>query len=267
MTDAQKLWSRSAPTRARPVRNAGGFYRSAETQDRRFGGIPLTTANDAVVAAIRLAYKVAEAQVDRSTRFATGLRTAGDRAIGPRSDRKAVDAVEKLLTNALMSGLAWWEGSVAEGRCPVRRLAAAEYQMLGQILGLGGRRGKPDAKDTAGGGREDREEPAPVFAARAGAGTRLPPLRIVHTGDPKERRPVRVREWELSLDGPLQTRLYFFSAEHLDTDALEAELIVEGRRAAASLNLDTPRRAPPGAWRAAICDDGGVQLGYVEILL
>src|SRR5690606_9638861 len=137
---AKKLWSRDTiPDEFNgPKRSAGGFYRSAaKGKDFEASGIPLNTANDAIVAAVRLGYKVAESVTRRGWRFADGLRAAGDRAVGPGSDRKALDAAEKVVFNALMSGLSWWEGSVADGRCPVKRLAAAEYQMLGSLLGLG----------------------------------------------------------------------------------------------------------------------------------
>ena len=48
-------------------------------------------------------YKVAEAQIDRSARLARRLREAGDQAVGPRSDRQALDATEQLVFRAMMA--------------------------------------------------------------------------------------------------------------------------------------------------------------------
>ncbi len=246
------------------MRNAGGFYRTAEGKDRA-GGIPLKTANDAVVAAVRLAYKVAEAQIDRSTRLARRLRDAGDRADGPRSDRRALDATEKLVMKALMSGLAWWEGSVAEGRCPVKRLAAAEYQMLGSMLGL---TPPPHAKASAARGPDDRpqrmkSERAADQAPQKAASSRAS-LQIVHRSERKDRRPVHIENWELATSADLQTDVYFFSVGDV-TSRPKAELVLSGKRGA-RLILDT-REFAPGGWRGAICDDKDVQVGFIEIVL
>ena len=73
--------------------------------------MPLIAAEDAVVAAVRLAYQVAETQIERSARLARRLRKAGDRAVGARSDRKAVDATEQMIVRAMMGALTWLEGS------------------------------------------------------------------------------------------------------------------------------------------------------------
>ena len=59
-TQADKSgWKRPNVSRTGPVRSAGGFYRTSQS-GRALGGVPLTTSEDAVVAAVRLAYDVAE---------------------------------------------------------------------------------------------------------------------------------------------------------------------------------------------------------------
>ena len=92
-------WARPPLARDRPVRTAGGLFRTAQGTsagiNTGLGGVPLIATEDAVVAAVRLAYKVADAQIDRSARLAQRLREAGDRAVGARSDRKAIDATEQ----------------------------------------------------------------------------------------------------------------------------------------------------------------------------
>lgn len=261
-----ELWSRRPPSRSAPVRSAGGFYRTAEAKGRAHGGVPLNSANDAVVAAVRLAYRVAESQIDRSARLANRLREAGDRAVGAQSERQAVDAVERLVMKTLMSGLAWWEASVAEGRCPVTRLAAAEYQMLGSMLGLTQPAPRKTQTRTSEEERERPErEPSRQTTARK-APTRLE-LEIVHKGSPRDRRPVLVQNWEIASDTALKTPVFFYSANDLEAEPLQAELVLSGRRGGARLFIDTPRKAARGLWRAAICDAEAIQLGFIEIVL
>lgn len=262
------LWSRQPPERTGPNRRAGGVYRTAEGKDRAFGGIPLQTANDAVVAAVRLAYKVAEAQIDRSTRLANRLRQAGDRAAGPHSDRQALDATEKLVMNALLSGLAWWEGSVAEGRCPVKRLAAAEYQMLGSILGLGPKAPAKGAAATQPAAPSDAtvtRSNSVKGAAAAAPSPRTHTLQIKHKGDKSKRRPVLVESWEFTGPSPFETEVYLYSVDTQAITPLEATLNVEDARA--YLTLGMPRSTKPHRWKAVICDEADFQVGYIEIVL
>ena len=121
--------------RSKPIRTAGGFYRTAEGGRPGVAGVPLTAAEDSVVAAVRMAYNVAEAQIERSARLARRLREAGDRAVGARSDRKAVDAVEQLMVKAIQGALVWLERT-ADDPDPVKRLLVAQYRLAGSMFGL-----------------------------------------------------------------------------------------------------------------------------------
>jgi hypothetical protein len=256
-------WARPALTRTGPQRGAGGFYRSAEGKDEKghqVGGVPLTTANAAVVAAVRLAYQVAEAQIDRSTRLARRLREAGDKEVGASSHRKAVDGAEHLVMKSLLSGLEWWEGSVAEGRCPVKRLAAAEYQMLGTILGFG-----PS---------QPAKSPAPPVSAAAAssAGERKPApskrrLTVVHKAKKEERRPVGIEAWELGAIEALEPKVYFYSVDRSDGKPIEAEVELRANGAEVRLLIATPPLATAGRWKCAVCDSNDVQVGFIEISL
>ncbi|MDB5947272.1 MAG: hypothetical protein JWQ33_2298 [Ramlibacter sp.] len=261
-------WSRPRPTRSGPRRNAGGLYRTAEGADGASGGVPLNTANAAVVAAVRLAYRVAEAQIDRSTRLAQRLRDAGDQEAGPHSDQKALDAAEKLVLKTMMSGLEWWEGSVAEGRCPVKRLAAAEYQMLGSILGLGpAKHAKKPPTDDAAAATSSAAWAADANGIGRKPATAMRRLQVVHKGERKDRRPVRIEAWEITLAGALQTVVYFFNADHGENEPIEAELEVSADNADIRLMIATPPRATPGRWKCAVCDSADVQVGSIEISL
>jgi hypothetical protein len=251
---ARKRWSRQPPTRTGPRRAGGGVYRTADREDGK-SGVALDSAEAAVVAAVRLAYQVAETQIDRSARLARRLRQAGDEQVGERSDATAVDAAERLVQKALLAGLEWWEGSVAEGRCPVKRLAAAEYQLLGTLLGLAPPAQAPERGRSAA-ATAPRVQPAP--AARR--------LQVVHQGDRKNRRAVRIEAWDLAATGPLQATVYFHSADHVDHEPIEAELQV-GADHALRLAIATPARAAGGRWKCAVCDDAGLQVGHIEISL
>jgi hypothetical protein len=269
-TDHSGLWIRKAPERTGPRRGAGGFYRTAEGKDRASGGIPLQTANDAVVAAVRLAYKVAEQQIERSTRLANALRKAGNRAAGPHSDVQALDATEKLVMNALLSGLAWWESSVAEGRCPVKRLAAAEYRMLGSILGLTpGASAKSQESRPPGGqaGATAAEASGGTRAETAAASTAARDLQIVHKGEKHDRRPVLIESWLYTGPRPFQTVVYFYSVDDLAREPLEAELDIGAKGGGALMRIGMPPRSAQQRWKAAICDEQDLQVGYIEILL
>jgi hypothetical protein len=265
LAKATKRWTREWPERTGPQRGAAGFYRTAQDAAAGVGGVPLGTANDAVVAAVRLAYKVAEAQIERSARLAQRLRTAGDRAVGPGSERLALDATEKLVMDAMMAGLAWWEGSVAEGRCPVKRLVAAEYEMMGNVLGLS-KRAKPDTAASVSAGKA-ASAPEPEATPRRGNAPSTPAIQVVHRGDRKDFRPVMVRVWELATRDEFSTQLYFFNVADSTMEPLEAELVVSGKGTPARLIMATPRASPSGQWRAAICDGDSVQVGFVEIVL
>ena len=127
---------RSAQSERRPLLSQRGRRR------RRGGGVPLDSVESAVTAAVRMGYKVAAAQIERTARIARRFRDAGDQAAGARrdqgesSERKALDASEQLIFKALMAGLGWLEGVAADNGNPVRRIAAAQFQMLGAMLGL-----------------------------------------------------------------------------------------------------------------------------------
>jgi hypothetical protein len=301
-------WVRPALERAQPIRTAGGFYRTAEETGagEGRGGQPLNNVDDAVIAAVRLAYRVADKQVERSTRLARQLRQAGRKAAGPTAERDALDAMERLVLKTVLSGLSWWEGSVADGRCPVRRLAAAEYRMLGSILGLvmpergsnpaspasgfaagfadpaarGGDTSSaaadatPRGNGTASAAADARQQypgGQPPHAATDAAPTPPPPaqpaIEIVHEGDVRRRRFIESKTFVLAAAGASsETFELFFQHAQHSGDPLTATLEVDAS-APARLRFGDINVAAPGLWRAVICGAGGVQRGYIEIAL
>jgi hypothetical protein len=253
-------YSRPELPRSGPNRSAGGFYRTSDGGGTGFGGrgIPLHAAEDAVVATVRLAYKVADAQVQRSARLASRLRQAGDRAVGGQSDLQALDAAESLVLRAMMSALSWLEG-VADDKAPLRRLMTAEYRMIGSVLGLGSAEtpARPDRAPAA-----KQAEPAPQTAGSPQANLPGAPRPTVKHAD-KRARYVNVRR--LQVDGKTINELVirFYRVEQSAGEPFEGELAID--QGTATLTVDPPNDAPAGHWRAAVCDDDAVQIGFVEI--
>jgi len=251
-----------------PNRRGGGFYRTAEGEGK-LGGVPLKSAEDAVVAAVRMGYKVAEAQIERSASLAKRLRNAGDRAVGPNSDRQALDATERLVFRSLMAGLGWLESAAAEGGSPLRRLAAAEYRLLGSMFGLTPPEAFKSAVAQSSDGTFERTPVVPTSAraevpSARNAQTPRRELQIVLQG--AVRRPVRVQGWDLAHDSqPGKAGLTFYSAERIDSPEMPASIAITKTTAKLVLTID--RMATSGLWKAAICDADGLQLGFIEIIL
>jgi hypothetical protein len=259
---SKRPWRRPRLPRVSPKRIAGGFYR---TVGNTLGGVPLLTMEDAVTSAVRMAYKVASAQVERSSRLARRLRDAGDRAVGPDSDRQALDATERLVFRTMMGGLTWLEAAAAERDSPLKRLLAAEYGLLGSLLGLGAAsppvtKDESTSTDEATAGRSARY--ADEKAATGSAMERS--VKIVHAKPPF--RPVRIGAIEFGEVAPAGYGLMFYSVERVQSKPIAAELLVRAKRDI-TLTLATPIRAPTGRWQAAITDVNRRQVGFIEILL
>jgi hypothetical protein len=209
-----------------------------------------------------MAYRVAEAQIARSTRLAERLRETGDRAVGAPSDQKAVDATEQLIFRAVMAGLAWLEG-LADERDPVRRLMAAQYKIAGSVFGLN----RPEASESSRAGTRDGERlggaadaPPPLQPKPTGS---LAWMKVVLKGD---KRPVRVKRYEVLARAPAKiTDLQFFnSADARKTLNAALAVTIDGQVTLEFLQLSG---ADPGSWKAAVCDEQNVQLGVIEIEL
>jgi hypothetical protein len=186
--------------------------------------------------------------------------------VGPRSDRQALDATERLVFRSMMAFLGWVESAASDRSNPLKRLAIAEYRLLGSVLGLS----SPEESAAPAGPARDRggrrpEGPAPAPAAEPQAGPRYP-VRIRHAG--AERRAVRVCAWEYAGDTsiPATIAVRFYHVEQAHRTPLEGEVAIAGRRAV-TLALATPPSAPAGRWRAALCDRTGFQVGSIEIAL
>jgi hypothetical protein len=248
-----------------PNRQVGTFYRSASGNPRVIGGVSLDSVEASAVAAVRLGYKVAEAQIERTTRLAQRLRDAGDRAAGPESDRKALDATEQIVFKAILAGLSWLEGLAAEGGNPIKRLAATEFRLIGAALGLlePDRAAAPaSSADQPSTGDRSAASDRP---ARTGAKPRPLPLRVRHqspAGAKTLGRAVRIVDWQLSAPAGASYRVMFYrnGSNHVVKGSLSTP-----QTGAPVLTVRTSRATPSGVYRAAICNDASIQIGYVEI--
>jgi len=253
-------WVRPSPRQTGPLRGLGQLYRSAEVPGTTLGGVPLSSAEDAVVAAVRMGYRVAQAQVDKAGRIGERLRSAGERAVGPDPEGQAADATERLVSSALLTGLAWLEGLAAEPGSPLRRYATAQYRLLGALLGLQLGKDEPVASVPP--------HPEPHPAATRPEAPRSPARRVVsvvHCGG--ARRPVQVRALQLDEPGAQgeYELLFYGPGEFAITDVAPTLMLAAGRPAL--LRIETARETPAGVWKAAVCAPEGEQLGWIEIEL
>jgi len=262
--DDGRPFTRPSLARTGPKRGASHLYRSAADGGEAVGGIPLDSVESTVVAAVRMGYRIAAAQIDRTERLGRRLRQAGDQAAGAGSDKQALDAAEELVFNAAMAGLSWVEGFASQSDNPLKRLVTAQYRMLGALLGLtsfetavppaGGKGASTPRRE----GDAGRSQHAVTF--RSKPANRF--LRIVHQS--KTRRAVLVSTWHLESGAAAGMYAVTFYGVHSARSTIAARLIVS-RRGEATLELQTPAAAKPGRWKGAVCDDRGAQVGCIEI--
>ena len=254
-------YSRPELPRRSPRRTAGGFYRTSDGGGTGLNGrgVPLLATEDAVIATVRLAYKVADAQVERSARLASRLRQAGDRAVGEHSERQTLDAAESLVLRTMLSGLSWLEG-VADDKAPLRRLMTAECRMIGSLLGLGSAE-TPKRNDQTSSAKQ--AEPASRPAGSPQADLPGAPRLVIKHAD-KHARYVNVRRLQIDRKTIPQGVIRFYTLDQGASMPFEGVLVI-GDQGVATLTVDPPNEAPAGHWRAAVCSDDAEQIGFVEI--
>jgi hypothetical protein len=254
--------------RTGPNRGAANFYRAAGAPGEAVAGVPIDSVEAAVVAAVRMGYRIAAAQIDRTERLAKRLRQAGDQAAGPGSDRQALDATEQLVFRAMMAALGWLEGVASDRSNPLKRFATAEYRILGSLFGL-----TPSEEPRVPPSRppddvSDQKPRSRSARSRYAASGPPPPLHIQplirHKGP--TRRAVQVRHLELADSAaPGEYPVSFYSTR-ASARTIDGMLIV-GDTGAPTLILTTPDDVRSGQWKGAICDDQDMQIGYIELAL
>ncbi len=260
-------WKRPPLDVRAPNRRLGGLYRSAdiEHEGTTLAGVPMQTVSDAVLATVKLGYRVADRQIARGRRLGRQLQGAAQRA-GADDPNEVIEQSERLLLQALTLGLEWVEGAAVSPRGPMRRLLQAEYRWIGRWLGL-----DAAAPDTAPAAPVSPPRPAATAAAdrpatpapAAEAAAMAPLLPVLHTADAHQRRPVRVHAAQVDPDSvlPIQVHFHHASSRRVLVATLQP---LDGRPV---LALGTERSLAAGRWRAVVCDARGLQIGSLEIEL
>ncbi|MDM0026343.1 hypothetical protein [Variovorax saccharolyticus] len=259
-------FTRVRPDRTEPIRSMGGLYRTAHRQKggKVFGGATIQTTEDAVVAAVRTGYRIADAQIERGAKIARELRGAAERA-GAGDASEMLESGEGLGRRALFLALEWVEALAAPPDSPIKRALSAQYRMLGATLGLDaehfsrsqGRKqdaAEPEPAGGPAGSRENFESPPPA---------RPPQPKILIGG---ARRAVELKRWRA--DAPvMKATLRFRLVGGTADQAFDAPLRTGGDgRSELTLNLSDD--LPEGRWKAAICNDlDGELVGMAEIEL
>jgi hypothetical protein len=272
-TDARKTdqgpWRRPEPTALGPDRSFGGYYRTSDRklQGKDLRGVPLQTAEDTVVAAVRMGYQVVDAQIERGLDMARRLQGAADRA-GAGKPADMLDQAERLVSRGLLLGLEFLESAAAEPKNPIMRLLAAQYRLLGSVLGLTTDAAPPSETQRARRAPEEAGRPAPAVAESRQQPKGSRKAKIRHTPD-SSKRAVTILRLELDPDVPRSSsvhRLAFHSVSGASNQQIDGTLRLppDGPD---MLEVNTSSEHAPGYWRAAVCDDDGEQLGIVEIEL
>ena len=258
-------WSRPEPTLQAPLRSFGGYYRSADRKvsGKVFRGVPLQTAEDTAVAAVRMGYRVIDAQIDRALDMARRLRGAASRA-GVKESNDILDQAERLFSRGGLLALEWLETAANRPENPLLRLLAAEYRLFGSLLGL-----PIDRDKTVEGNRPTTAtDTRPLASDRAAAAVSLrSSVRIQHSQAAAEkRRAVDIVKFDLSVAPSRRTPPYDLRFHHT-TQAGAA--LLKGKLARESngewvFEIQTDDE-PSGRWRAAVCNEKGEQVGIIEI--
>jgi hypothetical protein len=240
MTEAEPLtpgvWTRPKLERPGPIRTAEGLFRARSGPEAKTGETVASSVNDTVEAIVRMAYRVAESQSERSQRLAQRLSCGSGDA----------DTVWKEIEDQAREVLKVGTDAAAVNLVALKQLVQSECKVLQALLSLLG-------IDSCGGND----------------GTQVPkvsPVRIVHVADTADRRAVLVQAWRLHGEPPDVTRLHFIHVEHPSDPRIEAELSL-AEMGPPRLALRTPAEARSGLWRAPICDSNDIQVGIIDILL
>jgi hypothetical protein len=266
---AEPRFSRPVPKLEGPNRGFGGYYRSSDRKVRGkiFRGVPLETVEDTAVAAVRMGYRVIDAQIDRALDMARRLRGAATRA-GVKDSNDILDQVERLFSRGGLLALELLESAANRPENPLMRLLAAEYRLLGSVLGFpidGAKSGEKETPKTS----TDTQPSAPASTAPAAASPWR--VRIQHTQPAVEkRRAINITKFEMT--GLAVRRSAAYSVRfHPASPASAGGALLKGllrREANAGWVLEIlTEDEPSGRWRAAVCTAEGDQVGIIEIRL
>jgi hypothetical protein len=261
-----KLFRRPEPVTTHPNRSFGGYYRSDDFQDikgKDLRGVPLQTAEDAAVAAVRMGYQIVDGQIERGLDMARRLRGAAKRA-GPLDTRDVLNLTEDLITRAIHVGIEFLESASDKPESPLRRVLTADMKLLGSLFGLSLKETKDRSGSTA---TADKSSPADEDESDRCEWTAPSPnsVRIRH-GKGSTKRAVTVTRLNLDSREPETYDVQFHPLSHSIDESIEGSLTLAAG-APVVLELVTTNKGPSGRWRAAVCTESGDQVGIIEIEL
>jgi|KBSMisStaDraftv2_1062788.scaffolds.fasta_scaffold488046_2 hypothetical protein len=260
-------FSRPRPKLEGPNRGFGGYYRSSDHKvaGKVFRGVPLQTAEDTAVAAVRMGYRVIDAQIDRALDMARRLRGAATRA-GVKDSNDVLDQAERMLSRGGLLALEWLETAANRPENPLMRLLAAEYRLLGSVLGFPIDSDKTSEKETPKKSTDTQPSKPTSTAATAAPSWRV---RIHHTQpEVEKRRAIAITKFEMT--GAAVRRSAAYDVRFHPTSAASGALLkgLLRREANAGWVLEIlTEDEPSGRWRAAVCTAQGDQVGIIEIRL
>jgi hypothetical protein len=259
----QQRWSRQSHRAEGPNRSFGGYYRSSdrEVSGKLFRGVPLQTAEDTAVAAVRMGYRVIDAQIDRALDMARRLRGAATQA-GVKDSNDILDQAERLLSRGGLAALEFLESAANRPENPLMRLLAAEYRLLGSLFGLQTDTAKTSEKETpkTPSNKSSTDDDTGTAAAQRRVRVRIKHLQPVT----EKRRAVNIARFDVSISPPASTSYdsFFHHTSHVEADPIKAKLKRDSQEWVLEIQTD---RQPSGRWRAAVCNDKGDQVGIIEV--
>lgn len=265
-------WTRPPLAERVPNRNIGGLARTADIDHNgtTLAGVPMQTVSDAVIATVKLGYKVADTQIARGRRVGRSLKGAAQRA-GAKDANVVIDNTERLLAQAVGLGLEWLESAATAEQGPVRRVLKSEYRLIGRVLGLltdeavPASTGKADAAASSKGDNRPAAERSAEHATDRDTERPTSGLLVRHRAVAEQRRDVQIvrATWRRRDDRPITVHFHHRNGERGTVLAGTLER-ANGRDV---LALTTTPDLPSGVWRAAVCDADGLQIGTLEIEL
>jgi hypothetical protein len=235
-------WARPHLEETGPIRTAGGLFSDAGCGSSSPGKAPPAAAEDAVVAVVRMAYRVADDQLKRSVRLAERLGKAGCRAVGECADPKAAPCVD-----------------TAAPECgPLMRWMIAQCKLIECMVCMtpSGKPGAPEPPPPSSDEPAATEPDGPRMSLRR--------IRVFLKGDVK--RPVSLRRCEVAGVAFPETPVRFHNVQSSGSAPLEASFAIadDGQ---AKLTITTNIDAPSGRWKGAVCGEDDEQIGLIEIEL
>lgn len=252
-----------------PNRAPGGYYRTTDGQSggNVFGGMPVQTTEDAVVAAVRTGYRIADAQIERGMRIAESLRGAAQRA-GAGEPKDMLANAESLAKRSMLLMLDWLETLAAQPSSPLKRMLRAEYRLLGGLIGL-----EPGAWSDLEKNlrklarrhdeRDQDEVTEPESHPRSMPSSTLPV--IVFDGVP---RAVELVRWQISHDlHDVELEPLKFALSGGLSTTFGAKIEMRPSDGALLLRLALAADTAEGVWKAPVCGPANELFGVVVISL